>query len=403
MAGHQFNSVLEGLKLSPIVITSELARQKAAWFQQTTGRDFVHFHRGEVDFPTPDYIKQAARRALEEDRTKYPKSGGEDDLKDAIVLKLHDTNRVRGLKRENVLCTYGAQEALQLSFKLFEGSRGAGFSPCWSCILENLIPYERIDFTLVPLGEDFGVDWTQLEKVLKEVQFFYLNNPQNPTGKVFTEDEVRTIAELCQKHDVWLISDETYEQIVFDGLEHLSAASLDQEKIIAVFSFSKSYSMTGWRLGYLVTRQERIPSMLRLADYSQTAGVVPFIQYAGREALTNRTESDRAISAMVGEFQRRRDVLYEGLSAIDGIRVEKPGGAFYMFPNFTELIPAGLVGPERELYVANKLMDHGVAVVHGSCFGSGFDDNIRISFSTTPVPAVEAGVRRIEQAFRSSP
>ncbi len=403
MAGHQFNPMLEGLKLSPIVITSELARQKAAWFHQTTGKDFVHFHRGEVDFPTPDYIKQAARRALEENRTKYPKSGGEDDLKDAIVQKLHDMNKVDGLGRENVLCTYGAQEALQLSFKLFAGTRGVGFSPCWSCILENLTPYESIDFTLVPLAKDFGVDWAQLEKALRAVQFFYLNNPHNPTGKVFSENEVRSIAELCQKYDVWLISDETYEQIVYDGLEHFSAASLDREKIIAIFSFSKSYSMTGWRLGYLVTRQERIPSILRLADYSQTAGVVPFIQYAGKEALANRAESDRAIGAMVGEFQRRRDVLYQGLSAIDGIRVEKPGGAFYMFPNFTELIPADLAGPERELYVVNRLMEHGVAVVHGSCFGIGFEDNIRISFSTTPVSAVEAGVRRIEQAFRSSP
>ncbi len=403
MAGHQFNPMLEGLKLSPIVITSELARQKAAWFHQTTGKDFVHFHRGEVDFPTPDYIKQAARRALEENRTKYPKSGGEDDLKDAIVQKLHDMNKVDGLGRENVLCTYGAQEALQLAFKLFAGTRGAGFSPCWSCILENLTPYESIDFTLVPLAKDFGVDWAQLEKALRAVQFFYLNNPHNPTGKVFSENEVRSIAELCHKYDVWLISDETYEQIVYDGLEHFSAASLDQEKIIAIFSFSKSYSMTGWRLGYLVTRQERIPSILRLADYSQTAGVVPFIQYAGKEALANRAESDRAIGAMVGEFQRRRDALYQGLSTIDGIRVEKPGGAFYMFPNFTELIPADLAGPERELYVVNRLMEHGVAVVHGSCFGIGFEDNIRISFSTTPVSAVEAGVRRIEQAFRSSP
>jgi aspartate aminotransferase len=401
MSGHQFNPTLEGLKLSPIVITSELAKQKAAWFQQTTGKEFVHFHRGEVDFPTPDYIKQAAREALDEDRTKYPKSGGEDDLKDAIVQKLRDTNGVSGLTRENLLCTYGAQEALQLSFKLFEGGRGAGFSPCWSCILENLIPYEGIDFTLVPLGTDFSVDWAQLEEVLTRVQFFYLNNPQNPTGKVFSEDEVRAIAELCRKHDVWLISDETYEQIVYDGLEHFSAASLDQEEIISVFSFSKSYSMTGWRLGYLVTRQVRIPSILRLADYSQTAGVVPFIQYAGKEALTNRAESDRAISAMVDEFRRRRDVLYQGLSAIDGIQVEKPGGAFYMFPNFTELIPAELLGPERELYVVNKLMEHGVAVVHGSCFGIGFKDNIRISFSTTPVSAVEAGVRRIRQAFGS--
>lgn len=399
MSETRFNPVLEGLGLSPIVITSELAREQAPRFRQRTGTDFVNFHRGEVDFPTPAYIKDAVCKALAEDRTKYPKTGGEVAFKDAVLRKIQSWNQANSLTRDNVLCTYGAQEALQLSFKLFAGQKGAGFSPCWSCILESVVPYERIDFELVPLNEDFSVDYERLERVLKGVRFFYLNTPHNPTGKVFSEEEVRTIAGMCLKHGVWLISDETYERIVYDGLQHFSATAIDQPNIIATFSFSKTYSMTGWRLGYLVTRDERIPGMLRLADYSQTAGVVSFIQYAGAAALDDREQGELAIQEMVHHYRQRRDALYDGLSAIEGVRVVKPGGAFYIFPNFSGLIPPDLQGRERHTYVVDRLMEVGVATVQGSCFGGHFGDNIRISFSTTPVPAVKEGVERIRQAF----
>lgn len=399
MPEKRFSSTLECVRMSPIVTISEMVRERAPAFAERTGKDFVYFQRGEIDFATPDYISKAAKQAIDSGKTKYPKSGGEPAFKDAILRKLQDCNNIYGLSRENVVCTYGGQEALQLVFKLFEGEKGAGFAPCWSCVLENFVPYSKIDFTEVPLRDDFSVDFEQLEKVLKKVRFFYFNTPHNPTGKVFSEAETREIAERCHKNDVYLISDEAYENIVYDGKKHFSAVSMNLENIISTFTFSKSYAMTGWRLGYLVARNKRIVELVRLGDYSQTAGVVTFLQYAGKEALDNRLEGEKVIKDMVAEFQRRRNVLYEGLSKIDGLKVEKPEGAFYMFPNFTELMPEGLQGKEREMYIFDLLMKHGVATVYGSCFGKHFGDNVRISFSTTSIPMIEEGLGRFRNAL----
>jgi aspartate/methionine/tyrosine aminotransferase len=398
----QFHPDITNIRLSPIVAISEQVRQRAPEFQKATGRQFILFQRGELDFPTPAYIVDAAKRALDAGHTKYPKSGGEDPLKDAIVGKLRAYNRVEGLKRENIVCTYGGQEALELSFKLFHGSKGAGFAPCWSCVLENFVPYANIDFIEVPLTQDFRVDYGSLEQVIKQVKFFYLNTPQNPTGKLFTEEEVRQIVGICRNHGVFVISDEAYEQIVYDGRKHFSPLSLDADNVIGCYTFSKTYAMTGWRLGYLATRNPAIPRLISLGDYTQTAGVVTFLQYAGKEALENRAEEEKFITWTMAEYARRRDALFSGLRDIPGIQVEKPEGAFYLFPNFTPLIPSHLKGEVRNRYIWQMLMDRGVATVYGSCFGKHFGDNLRFSFSTTPLDKIEEGLARIREAFSNN-
>ncbi len=402
MGDTPFNDALANIRLSPIVSISEEVRKRSPLFTEQTGKKFILFQRGEIDFPTPSYIIEAAKQALDAGHTKYPKSGGEDGLKDAILGKLARYNNVQGLSRENIVCTYGGQEALELSFKLFAGRRGAGFAPCWSCVLENFVPYANVDFAEVPLEADFSVDFGKLEQVLKDVAFFYLNSPHNPTGKLFSEEEVRTIVDLCARHGVYLISDEAYERIVYDGKRHFSPTSLPYENIIGTFTFSKTYAMTGWRLGYLVTRNRKITELVKLGDYTQTAGVVTFLQYAAKAALENQGEEERAVTAMLGEFQKRRDALYEGLRSIEGISAEKPEGAFYLFPNFTALIPANLSGRERQMYIYERLMERGVATVYGSCFGKHFGDNVRFSFSTTPVETLREGVARMQEVFSTS-
>jgi aspartate/methionine/tyrosine aminotransferase len=403
MGDTPFNDALANIRLSPIVSISEEVRRRSPLFTEQTGKKFVLFQRGEIDFPTPSYIIEAAKHALDAGYTKYPKSGGEDALKDAILAKLARYNKVEGLSRDNVVCTYGGQEALELSFKLFAGRRGAGFAPCWSCVLENFVPYASIDFVEVPLEADFSVDFGKLERILNDVSFFYLNTPHNPTGKLFSEQEVRTIADLCARHGVHLISDEAYERIVYDGNRHFSPMSLPHQNIIGTFTFSKTYAMTGWRQGYLVTRNTRITELVKLGDYTQTAGVVTFLQYAAKAALENREEENRVVTRMVAEFQKRRDALYDGLRSIKGISVEKPEGAFYLFPNFTGLIPAYLSGRERQMYIYERLMEKGVATVYGSCFGKHFGDNVRFSFSTTPIETIREGVERMREVFSSSP
>jgi aspartate aminotransferase len=170
---NNFNPAMKNIHLSPIVRISEQALEMGPAFREKTGKDFVYFQRGEVDFPTPEYIKDAAKRALDENRTKYPKSGGEPGFKDAILRKLLDFNKAENLTRENIVCTYGGMEALQLSFKLFEGGKAATFSPYWSPISENFVPFLQMDLTELPLKEDFSVDYDQLDEVLKDVNIFY--------------------------------------------------------------------------------------------------------------------------------------------------------------------------------------------------------------------------------------
>ena len=386
---NNFNPAMKNIRLSPIVRISERALEMGPPYRKRTGKDFVYFQRGEVDFPTPEYIKDAAKRALDENRTKYPKSGGEPEFKDAILRKLLDLNRAENLTRENIVCTYGGMEALQLSFKLFEGGKAATFAPYWSPISENFVPFLQMDLTEIPMKGDLSVDFDLLDEVLKDVNIFYFNTPNNPTGKVFSKDEVKKIAELCCQNDAYLLSDEPYERIVYDGKEHFSAASLEYDNIITAFSFSKTYSMTGWRMGYLVARDPKVAGMLKLGNYSSTAGVVQFLQYAGVEALDNREEGEKAIGVMVDEYKRRRDVLCSELASVDGVKFEKPEGAFYLFPNFTELIPEDLQGKARDEYVFDRLMENGVATVYGHCFGKNFTNIYPNPNGTYPVSIVD--------------
>ncbi len=394
-----FHSDMTSIRLSPIVAISEQVRQRAPEFHKDTGKEFILFQRGELDVSTPRYIVEAAKQALDQGHTKYPKSGGEAPLKDAILRKLAAYNKVKDLGPANVVCTYGGQEALELSFRLFTGMRGAGFAPCWSCVLENFAPHANIDFIEVPLKADFSIDFAELEKVVKQVSFFYFNTPQNPTGKLFSEEETRAVVELCKKHGVFVISDEAYERILFDGRTHVSPLAVGTDNVIACYTFSKTYAMTGWRLGYLATRHPDIPKIITLGDYTQTAGVVTFLQYAGAEALNNEGEGEKFIRAMTEEYSRRREALYQGLKAIPGIDLHKPEGAFYLFPSFTRRIPRSLTGEARNLFIWQRLMDKGVATVYGSCFGKHFGDSLRFSFSTTNLAKITEGVERIREAF----
>ncbi|HEX6791005.1 MAG TPA: aminotransferase class I/II-fold pyridoxal phosphate-dependent enzyme [Candidatus Krumholzibacteria bacterium] len=393
-----FNPALEDIRMSPIVSISEEARIRSKDFEKS-GRKFVFFQRGEIDFPTPAFIVDAAKRGLDMGLTKYPKSGGEDFFKDAVIARLRADQDINDLERGHVIATFGGQEGLELAFKLFK--RGAGFSPAWSGALENFVPFAQVDFEEVPLNRDFSIDYDRVETAIQGRDFFYLNNPQNPTGKVFTEGELLRIVEMCTRHGVFVIGDEAYEKIVYDGRKHWSLARVPQENVITVFTLSKTFAMTGWRVGYAVTRNQHIAKLLRLGNYTQTAGVTTFIQYAAAEALSNLDESRRAIDTMVEEFQRRRDALHEGLKDLPGVQVDRPAGAFYMFPNFSDVIPRALTGEERNHYVYRLMMDEGVATVYGSCFGRHFTDNIRISFSATPVPLIHEAAERFHRVFRS--
>lgn len=392
-----FSEALQRVTLSPIVAISEEVNKRAT----ETGTSFTLFQRGEIGFSTPQYILNAMIEALQQGQTKYPISGGHHKLKTAIIEKLKTFNRVTDLKPENIVVTHGGQEGLQLAFKLFEGQKALGFAPVWSCVLENFIPYSYTNFVQIPLNEDFSINFDLLESEIKDAAFLYLNTPHNPTGKIFTKFEIEEIIKLCCKYNVFIISDEAYERITFDGKVHVSPMEYDYENVIAVHTFSKTYAMTGWRLGFLVLRNSKIADMLKLGEYTQTAGIPTYTQFAGAEALSNVDEEKKALESFMNEFILRRDVLYDGLNSISGIKVpSKPDGAFYIFPDFSEFIPKHLNKEESNLYIFNKLMDAGVATVYGSCFGNYFCSNLRFSYSTTNIKQIENGIEKVAKALK---
>ena len=392
-----FNQAMENIRLSPIVAISEEVNKKSA----ETGKEFILFQRGEMGFSTPQYIVNAMLEALNQGLTKYPISGGHIKLKNAILNKLAEFNNVHGLDAGNIVVTHGGQEGLQLVFKLFEGKKAVGFAPVWSCVLENFVPYASTNFIQIPMASDFSINYDLLEKEIKDAAFLYLNTPHNPTGKVFSKEEIASITEICKKYNVYILSDEAYERITFDGKTHFSPMQLDYENIISVYTFSKTYAMTGWRLGYVVCRNKKITELIKLGDYTQTAGVPTFTQFAGAEAITNNQAEEESVGDFLKEFSIRRNALYDGLSSIDGIGMPlKPEGAFYVFPDFSEFVPKSLTPEESKLFIYHKLIDEGVATVYGSCFGKYFQNNLRLSYSTTNLKQIEEGIERISKALK---
>lgn len=388
---------MQNISLSPIVAISEEVNRKA----QETGKDFILFQRGEIGFSTPQYIIDAMIDALNQGMTKYPISGGHIKLKKAIVEKLQKFNNVQGVEPENIVVVHGGQEGLELVFKLFEGQKAVGFAPVWSCVLENFVPYAKTNLVQIPLEEDFSVNYTLLENEIKDAAFLYLNTPHNPTGKIFSKDEIEKIVDICRRYNVFILSDEAYEHITFEGKKHYSPLQSDYENIIAVFTFSKTYAMTGWRLGYIVSKNKQLANIFKLGDYTQTAGVPTYTQFAGAEALSNTEKEQQAIDGFMKEFIVRRDALYEGLKSIDGVKLPgKPDGAFYIFPDFSEFVPKGLDKDEAKLFIYKKLFDAGVATVYGSCFGKYFQNNLRFSYSTTNLQQIEEGIKRIKLALK---
>lgn len=389
---------MENISLSPIVAISEEVNRKTS----ETGKDFILFQRGEIGFQTPQYIIDALTDALKQGLTKYPISGGHIKLKKAIIQKLSSFNNVKDLELDNIVVTHGGQEGLQLVFKLFEGKKAVAFAPVWSCVLENFVPYSRTDLVQIPLQDDFSINYDLLENEIKDAAFLYLNSPHNPTGKIFSKEEIERIVEICRKYGVYILSDEAYERITFDGKKHFSPMQLDYENIIAVYTFSKTYAMTGWRLGYLVSRNKKLTNIIKLGDYTQTAGVPTYTQFAGAEALSNSKMEKESVDGFMNEFALRRDALYEGLKSIDGTKLPvKPEGAFYIFPDFSEFVPKSISKEESKLHVYHKLLEAGVATVYGSCFGKYFQNNLRFSYSTTNLRQIEEGLSRIQKALHN--
>ena len=351
-----------------------LARAQAL---EAKGVDVVHFEIGEPDFDTPKNICDAATEALGKGHTHYCNSQGIIDLRDVVAERIEKTHGV-SVDPARVVVTPGAKPIMFYSILalLEEGDEAIYPNPGFP-IYESMINFTGAKSVPIPLREelDFRLDVDELKsKVTSRTRLIIINSPQNPTGGVLEESDIRAIADLAQEHDITVLSDEVYDRIVYEG-ESYSIARLPGmlDRTILLNGFSKTYAMTGWRIGYAVMPEKLVSHVVRLIVNSVSC-TAPFSQRAGIEALTGPQDS---VTRMVAEFQKRRDLIVDGLNEIPGISCRRPKGAFYVFPNVKK------VGMKSRQFADYLLNEAGVATLDGAAFGRYGEGYLRLSYATS--------------------
>lgn len=347
------------------------------------GASVYQFEGGEPFIETPDLIKQAAKRALDENQTRYAPSSGINELREAVAEKLRTRNRIPA-QAGNVIVVNGGMQGLFGAFQSIvnPGDEVLLFSPYWTPI-KDLVAHCQGHSVMVPTREarESGFQQTLARYSTPRTKAIYYNTPQNPSGVVFTPEEAKAVAEFVQDRDLVVVADEAYEDLVYDG-EHCSIASLEGmfERTITCFTFSKSYAMTGWRLGYAVASEPWMTGLRKATLYSSN-GVSTPTQWAGLAAMSIDVVNLKAIKE---EYRVRRDLLLAGLNDI-GLPCKPPAGAFYAFPNVGRINKDSREAAEVLLNRAN------VATVPGIVFGAEGEGHLRFSFSTS-IETIEAGL-----------
>jgi len=361
------------------------------------GVDVVGFGAGEPDFDTPEFVKLACIKALQEGKTKYAPPAGIPELRQALAEKLLRENRVE-YKPSEIVITAGAKMALFLVklALLEEGDEVLLPSPYWVTYPEQILLCGA-KVVEVPLKEEDGfVLSADLLKdfITPRTKMLILNYPSNPTGAVIPRKELERIAELCLENNIFIVSDECYEAFLYDDEEFVSVASLSKEVreiTFTVNAFSKTFSMTGWRVGY-VACPERYAKVIADLNSQSISNATTFAQYGALEALKNPQAKD-FVKRMRETFKRRRDLAYELLKEIPNTRVVKPKGAFYIFPNFKHY--SQKLG--SDLRLAEYLLEKGkVACVPGSAFGA--EGYMRLSYCVSE-ETIREGIKRIRDAL----
>lgn len=380
-------------RVSTLTPSSTLAITAKAKELKEQGHDVIGLGAGEPDFNTPQYIIDAAVRSMEEGHTKYTPSGGLPKLKEAIIEKFKQDQGLTYTAKEIFVGT-GAKHVLYTLFQalLNEGDEVIIPSPYWVSYPEQvkLAGGEPV-FVEGKESNDFKLTPAQLEPVLTDrTKAIIINSPSNPTGSLYTQEELAALGEVCLKHNVLIISDEIYEKLVYDGAKHTSVAEISpqlKENTVVINGVSKSHSMTGWRIGYAAGPEALIQAMTNLASHS-TSNPTTSAQYG---AIAAYTEDDGSVEKMRVAFEERLHTIYDKLVAIPGVSCVKPKGAFYLFPNVEEA--AALTGHETvDDFVKVLLEEEKVALVPGSGFGA--PDNVRLSYATS-LELLEAAIDRI--------
>ena len=351
---------------------------------------------GEPDFDTPPHIRDAAKRALDEGYTRYTPNAGFLDLREALSAKVAQVNGMDYTPQEVLVSGGGCTGALLLALLALvdPGDEVIISDPCF-------VVYEAVArivgatpvFVAVREEEDFRLIPEDVEKSLTaKTKLIILNSPSNPTGGVQRREDIVGIAEVARKHDLYIVSDEVYEMMLYEGMRHQSIAAIKgmRHRTVTVNSFSKTYAMTGWRIGYAVGTSEIIDQMIKLQQYTMVHA--PAISQ--RAALAALNGPQDFIERMVKVFDERRRFLVPRLNEIEGFRCPTPMGAFYAFPNVEGL---GKLSKDLAQYL---LQSGGVAVVPGSVFGIGGEGYLRLSYAQ-PLDKLEEACNRIEKAIKT--
>lgn len=387
-------------KIQPSPTLAIDAKAKALKAQ---GIDIVGFGAGEPDFDTPLNIKEAAKKAIDAGFTKYTPVGGTDELKDSIIAKMKKDHGL-DYTRDEISVACGAKHSLyNISQALIqEGDEVIIPAPYWVSYPDQVVLAGGTPvFIETDETTEFKMTPEQLEKAITgSTKALIINSPCNPTGSSYTVDELKAIGQVCLKHDFFIISDDIYERLVYDGLKFSNIAQVTPElkqRTILVNGVSKTYAMTGWRIGYACGPKELMGAMTKMQSQS-TSNPTSIAQKAAVEALNG---SQDAVAAMLVEFEKRRSYIVERLNAIPGVSCFKSTGAFYVFPNFSGVYGKSFNGKKitnSTEFAAYLLEEAKVALVPGVAFGA--DKYARLSYAVS-MENIKKGLDRIETAIKN--
>ena len=374
-------------------MTARIAEKRAA------GESIITFSIGEPDFPTPQPIIEACERALREGKTKYTSTNGIAALREAVCEKLRKDNGLRYTPAQ-ICISSGAKQALSNAVYALcdEGDEVLIPTPCYVSYVEIVKLAGGVPVP-VPTDDDFSLNAESFRKaVTTRTKLILLNSPNNPTGAVYSRASLEELGRIAEENNLYVVSDEVYEKLVYDGAEHVSIASVSDamyERTVVVNGFSKAYAMTGWRLGYTASSLA-VSRACNAFQGHMTSCSVSFVQYAALKAFT---DCDDAVEEMRKAFEERRDYMVARLNAMPGIRCQKPQGAFYLMPDVRAYL--GRSDGERRIETAedlcNYLLDEaGVAAVFGEAFC--MPGTIRFAYANS-MENIRLGMDRMEAAL----
>ncbi len=368
-----------------------LARAKEL---ERKGKEVIHLEIGEPDFKTPQNICDSAKDYIDKGYTHYTPSQGLYESREAIAKYIEKTRGIQ-VDPDEVVITPGGKPILFYAILTFvePGDEVIIPDPAYP-IYESVVRFVNGIPRLIPLREELGFRWDLNElkdAITSSTKMIILNSPHNPTGCIFPMEDLKVIAELAQENDLIVVSDEIYSRLIYEG-RHESIITFPgmKERTILMDGFSKTYAMTGWRLGYGIMAKDFIPHFTRLVTNTVSCAT-SFVQLAGIEALMG-DQTD--VEAMVAEFKERRDVIIQGLNEIEGISCKKPQGAFYAFPNIQSL------GMKSKDFADLLLQEYGVAVLSGTAFGPAGEGYLRLSYANS-LENIRKALDRIREAVEA--